>query len=93
MQKKLFSLWNEYKAGQKNCSKQLLEACSHLVNRPEARGYVIYSPRTFPEGNNSHNHELQADKRLKKNASIVHLSFVFQHSMLALVGFTSFSAF
>ena len=30
---------------------------------------------------------------LKKNSSIVHLSFVFQHSMLALVGFTSFSAF
>ena len=26
-------------------------------------------------------------------ASVVHLSFVFQHSMLALVGFTSFSAF
>ena len=30
---------------------------------------------------------------LKKNACIVHLSFVFQHSMLALVGFTGFSAF
>ena len=57
--------------------------------RPEARGYVIYSPRALPEGNN---HELKADKRLiftlaripqrmqnivTKNASIVHLSFVF----------------
>ena len=30
---------------------------------------------------------------LKKRSSIVHLSFAFQHSMLALVGFTSFSAF
>ena len=30
--------------------------------RPEARGYVIYSPRALPEG--SHNHELKADKRL-----------------------------
>ena len=32
--------------------------------RPEARGYVIYSPRALPEGNKSHNHELKADKRL-----------------------------
>ena len=36
--------------------------------RPEARGYVIYSPRARPrarhEGNKSHNHELKADKRL-----------------------------
>ena len=34
--------------------------------RPEARGYVIYSPRALPEGathegNESHNHSLQAD--------------------------------
>ena len=57
--------------------------------RPEARGYVIYSPCALPEGNN---HELKDDKRLiftlaripqrmqnivTKNASIVHLSFVF----------------
>ena len=81
--------------------------------RPEARGYVIYSPRALPEGathegNESHNHELKADKWLiftlaripqemqkytEEKSSIVHLSFVFQHSMLALVGFTSFSAF
>ena len=32
--------------------------------RPEARGYVIYSPRATHEGNKSHNHELKADKRL-----------------------------
>ena len=32
--------------------------------RPEARGYVICSPRALPEGNKSHNHELKADKRL-----------------------------
>ena len=38
--------------------------------RPEARGYVIYSPRALPEGaathegNESHNHELKADKWL-----------------------------
>ena len=30
MQKKLFSLWNDYEDGRKN-SKQLLEACSYLV--------------------------------------------------------------
>ena len=30
-QKTLFSLWKAYEDGQKN-SKQLLEACSHLVN-------------------------------------------------------------
>ena len=30
--------------------------------RPEARGYVIYSPRVLPEG--AHNHELKADKWL-----------------------------
>ena len=29
---------------------------------PEARGYVIYSPRVLPEGNKSHNRELKADK-------------------------------
>ena len=66
---------------------------------------MIYSPRALPEGNN---HELKADKRLiftlaripqrmhnivTKNASIVHLSFVFLHSILALAAFTSFSAF
>ena len=34
--------------------------------RPEARGYVIYSPRALPEGagNKSHNHEVKADKQL-----------------------------
>ena len=31
MQKRLFSLWKQYEEGQKN-SKELLEACSHLVN-------------------------------------------------------------
>ena len=31
MQKKLFSLWNKYQNGKRN-SKQLLEACAHLVN-------------------------------------------------------------
>ena len=31
MQKKLFCLWNEYHNGERN-SKQLLEACAHLVN-------------------------------------------------------------
>ena len=31
MQKRLFSLWQQYEEGEKN-SKQLLEACSHLVN-------------------------------------------------------------
>ena len=35
--------------------------------RPEAWGYVIYSPRALPlgnEGNKSHNHELKANKQL-----------------------------
>ena len=32
--------------------------------RPEARGYVIYSPDALPEGNKSYNHELKADKGL-----------------------------
>ena len=32
--------------------------------QPEARGYLIYSPRAVPEGNKSHNHELKADKLL-----------------------------
>ena len=32
--------------------------------RPEASGYVIYSPGALPEGNKSYNHELKADKRL-----------------------------
>ena len=45
--------------------------------RPEARGYVIYSPRALPERNKSHNPSLQADNRY----------------MLALVAFTSFLAF
>ena len=31
MQKQLFCLWNEYQNGERN-SKQLLEACAHLVN-------------------------------------------------------------
>ena len=33
-------------------------------NRPEARGYVIYSPRATHEGNKSHDNELKAYKRL-----------------------------
>ena len=85
--------------------------------RPEARGYVIYSPRALPEGaargqhTRGMNHITKSRRpinglflhwrgflkgcknALKKNSSIVHLSFVFQHSMLALVVFTSFSAF
>ena len=32
-------------------------------------------------------------KYIKEKCSIVHLSFVFQHPMLALVAFTGFSAF
>ena len=31
LQKRLLSLWHEYEAGQKN-TKQLLDACSHLLN-------------------------------------------------------------
>ena len=69
---------------------------------------MIYSPGALPEENKSYNHELKADKRLiftvgripqgmkntlTKNASIVHLFLVFEHSMLALVAFKSFSAF
>lgn len=75
--------------------------------RPEARGYVIYSPRALPEGNKSQNHELKADKWLiftyaripqgmqkyTEEKWLYSCLFCFQHSMLALVGFTSFSAF
>ena len=63
--------------------------------RPEARGYVIYSPRALPEGAARGQHTRGINhitlscvtlckNTLKKNSSIVHLSFVFQHSMLAL---------
>ena len=76
---------------------------------PEVKGYVIYFPLVrCPRGINQITTSFRlitslflhwrgflkgCKNTLKKNASVVHLSFVFQHSMLALVGFTSFLAF
>ena len=69
--------------------------------QPEARGYVVYSPRALPEAH----HELKADKRLiftlaripqgmqksieEKCHYCSSVSFAF-HPLLALVAFTSF---
>ena len=55
------------------CLVRYYDQCKECVlckgYRPEARSYVIYSPRALRprathEGNKSHNHELKADKRL-----------------------------
>ena len=65
IQNSIFSLPTNSK-GQSRCLFKTKCALMVLCKgyRPEARGYVIYSPRALPEGNKSHNHELKDDKRL-----------------------------